>query len=220
MPYELLVAEWKFENNAKDTSGNHHDGVITGDPDFLKGKVGRSISLDGKYDVVTVANSPELNFGSTDSFSISLWVKSTQSGTGDAAFGWLVDHRQNNDGVYAGHSIGDYSGIIQGRIRDSNTHDVSVYSTTNVNDGRWHHVVFVVDRNIQKEKLYIDNALEDRASVSSVGDINTAFNLHVGGTAYPSTPIDFLDGRMDQVRIYDHALSKSQIERLFEETAS
>jgi hypothetical protein len=76
----------------------------------------------------------------------------------------------------------------------------------------------VVDRDTQKEKLYIDNASEDRASISSVGDIDTAFDLHLGGTAYPSTPIDFLDGRLDQVRIYDHALSKSQIEALFKET--
>lgn len=220
VPKNELAAEWEFEKNVKDTSGNHHNGVISGDPEFLRGKVGKSLSFDGNYEVVTVANSPALNFGSTDSFSISLWVKSTQSGTGDAAFGWLVDHRQNNDGVYSGYSIGDYSGIIEARIRDSSAHDVPVYSGTNVNDGKWHHVVFVVDRDTQKEKLYIDNALEDRASISSVGDIDTAFDLHLGGTAYPSTPIDFLDGRLDQVRIYDHALSKSQIERLFEETIS
>ncbi|MES4787256.1 MAG: hypothetical protein C4294_17185, partial [Nitrospiraceae bacterium] len=58
VPKNGLVAEWKFENNVKDTSENHHNGVITGDPDFLKGKVGRSLSFDGNYEVVTVASSP------------------------------------------------------------------------------------------------------------------------------------------------------------------
>lgn len=145
-------------------------------------------------------------------------VKSTQSGTGDPAFGWLVDHRQNNDGIYAGYTVGDYSGIIEARIRDSSAHDVPVYSQTNVNDGRWHHVVFVVNRSTQIEKLYIDNKLEDHASISTVGNIDTGFDLHLGGTAYPGTPIDFLHGRLDQVRIYDHALSKSEMDSLFHET--
>lgn len=202
------------------TSGSCPPPPIQEPSAFVQGKIDQALSFDGVGDVVTIPNSPTLNFGSTGSFSISLWMKSTQSGTGNAGFGWLVDHRRNNDGVYQGYTIGDRAGIIDARIRDGSAHDVVVSSTTNVNDGNFHHVVFVVDRSSQTESLYIDNVLQNSTSISTVGSIDTAFDLHFGGTASPDTPINFFNGIMDQVRIYDRMLSLSEIHSLFNETSS
>jgi len=211
-----LVARYVFRNNADDTSGSNNNGAISGNIRFVKGVFGKGLCFDGSTAIVSVPNSPSLNFGKSKSFSVSAWLKSTQSGVGDSAFGWIVDHRLNNDGIYAGYTVGDYSGIIQARIRDNAAHDVPVYSDTNINDGRWHHVVFVVDRLAQEERLYIDNNLEDSANTSSVGNINTGFDLHLGGTTYPGTPLNFFDGTLDDVRIYDKALSETHIGNLFD----
>ena len=187
---------------------------------FVQGKIGQALSFDGIGDVVTVTNSPTLNFGNTGSFTISTWIKSTQKGIGDSGFGLIIDHRRNNDGTYAGYSIEDNSGIIQARIRDNAAHDIATISTTNVNDNMYHNIVFVVNRTAQIESLYIDNALQDSKNISTVGSIDTIFDLYLGGTAYPNTPIDFYNGIVDQTRIYDKALSQQEIEKLFNESSS
>lgn len=212
IPKDGLVAEWKFDHNVKDTSGTGNNGVLSGGTAFVHGKVGQALSFDGSSGVVSVPNSPSLNFGSTGSFSISLWMKSGQSG-----FGLLVDHRPNNDGVYKGYSIEDNSGLLIGRIRDGSVHDVPVFSTTNVNDNQFHHVVFVVDRSVQTEYLYIDNNLQGTADTSTVGDIDATTNFLMGGQQLPNTPVDFYSGILDQVRVYDRSLSPSEISVLFNE---
>ena len=217
MPAAGLVGEWKFENNVLDTSGSGNNGVLSGGANYVSGKIGQALQFDGSTGAVLIPNSPSLNYGSTGSFSISTWIKSTQSGGGGAGFGLIIDHRRNNDGTYAGYSIEDSNGTIYGRIRDSSAHDVATTSTSNVNDGIFHNIVFVVDRATQTEKLYIDDNLQSSQSIASVGDIDTAFDLYMGGTASPNTPVDFFNGIIDQTRIYSKALSDSEIQTLFNE---
>src|SRR2546428_3325657 len=211
-----LVEELKFEGNTQDTSGYGNNGVNTG-ATFVPGKIGQALSFDGVSNVVNVPNSPSLNFGTAGSFSISLWIKSTQSGAGNAGYGLIVDHRRNNDGLYSGYSIEDSSGSLMGRIRDNLSHDVIVTSTTNVNDGLFHHIAFVVDRSTQTEKLYIDNTLQASQSIASVGSIDSAFDIDIGGTTSPNTAVNFYNGIIDQTRIYSKALSPSEIQTLYDE---
>ena len=211
-----LVGEWKFEGSTQDTS-NYSNNAVNHGAVFVSGKIGQALSFDGTSAEVDVPNSPSLNFGTTGSFTISTWVKSTQSGGGEAGFGLIIDHRRNNDGTYAGYSIEDSSGTIYARVRDSSAHDVAAVSTSNVNDGVFHNIVFVVDRATQTEKLYIDDNLQSSQSISTVGNINTAFDLYMGGTASPNTLVDFFNGIIDQTRIYSKALSDSEIQSLFNE---
>lgn len=212
-----LVGEWTFEGTVKDTS-NINKGITVNDGAvFVEGLIGKTLLFDGKTGVVSVPDIPDLNFGGNSSFSISLWLKSNQSGGGSTGFGWLVDHRRNNDGTYAGYTIGDHSGTIIAVIRDSFGNNAAAYSSTDVNDDRWHHVVLVVDRSDQKEFLYIDNKVEDIKKITSIGNIGTAFDLHFGGTTYPNTPVDFYSGALDQVRIYDRALTELEVQSLYDE---
>lgn len=212
-----LVAEYTFEGGLQDTSGNQHYGVPRGNFTFACDEMGLEMVFDGNSAVASVPNSPALNFGAEQSFTVSLWLRSGQSGGGDSGFGWLVDHRRNNDGVYAGYTIGDDSGKIVARIRDSAGNDVAVLSDNNFNDGNYHHVVFVVDRSQNFEMLYIDTTLQDRAQLDTVGNIDTDFDLNLGGTMSPNTEINFFDGSLDQVQIYNRALTESQIQDLYEE---
>ena len=210
----VLVGEWKFEGNTLDTSGYGNNGVNNG-ATFVQGKIGQALSFDGVSNVVSVPNSPSLNFGTSGSFTISTWMKSTQSG-----FGVIVDDRRNNDGVYAGYSIEDNSGTLTARIRDNSAHDVAVVATKNVNDGIFHHIVFVIDRSTQTEKIYLDNTLQATASISNVGDTNTLYFLTFGGDTSPNTLVNFFSGTIDQIRIYSKALSQQEIQTLFNEGSS
>lgn len=200
-----LAAEWNFENNALDSSGQLNKGTLYG-ATFVNAVFGKALSFNGIDNVVSISNSPSLNFGTDASFTISLWIKPSPTSSG-----WLVDHRRNNDGVYAGYTIQYDNGVALARIRDSSSNDVLVSSTSSLNDGKVHHIVFVVDRLTNTEKLFVDNHLDSSANISSVGSIDTEFDLHIGGTQSPNTPVDFYSGIIDQVRIYDVALTPSQI---------
>jgi len=210
-----VVARWTFNggNNmtAHDVSGNGNNGRIIGatvlDPPHCK--TSYCLSFDGIDDVVKVPNSSTLNFGSNGNFSISLWMRTSQSSA------LIVDHRPNNDGVYKGYSIELNSGQIIGRIRDGSAHDVPVFSTSTLNDGNFHNIVFVVNRGTHVEKLYVDNSLQASASIASVGNIDASSNLLLGGQALPNTPVDFFNGTLDEVSICNIPLKPGQINYLF-----
>src|SRR2546428_14174657 len=141
IPKGGLVAEWKFNHNVKDTSGNNNNGATSGGVSFVHGKVGQAISFD-RTGIDRVPNSATLNFG-VGSFSISTWVKTTQTNY------WIVEHRPNNDGIYAGYSIEGIgvTGDVAGRIRERSGHEILV--TTNfINDNKIHHMAIVVYRSL------------------------------------------------------------------------
>ena len=129
----------------------------------------------------------------------------------------IVDKRPNNDGQYKGYSIELNSGQIIGRIRDGSANDVPVFSTTNVNNGCYHHIAFIVDRSTQTESLYIDNTLQAIASIVQVGSIDSVVNLLFGGQAPPNTQVDFFAGILDQIRMYNVVLSPLDVQSLFSE---
>ena len=211
-----LVAEWDFENNARDTSSHGNNGSVCGDVTFVDGKIGKGARFGGTNGVIQVPNNPTLNFGSAGSFTISFWMKSTQSGGGEGGYGLLVDHRRNNDGQYIGYSVEDNSGQIIGIVRDR-IHEAHVYSTTKVNDGQFHHVVLVFDRNAPITKLYIDDKMEG-SDISGVNNIDSDFDILIGGQAPPNTLVDYYNGILDQLRIYDRVLSDHEIQSLFHES--
>ena len=72
-----------------------------------------------------------------------------------------------------------------------------------INDGLWHHVIFTVDAS--GGEIFVD-----LASINSVpwtgtpGAISDTEALEIGGYA------DYLDGEIDDIRIYDHALSSDE----------
>ena len=205
VPMSGLVGQWKFEGNTFDTSGTGNNGDGT---TYVPGKIGQAISFDGTDDVVRVTNNPTLNFGSTGSFTILGWLKTTTQ-----ASALLLDHRPNNDGIYQGWSIELNNGKIIGEIRDGAANDVPVFSSP-INDNQFHRFIFVVDRSTQTEKLYLEDILQDSKSIASVGNIDSVTDVLLGGQAPPNTPVDFYNGLMDQVRIYNKALSDSDIQSI------
>jgi len=210
IPTQGLVAEWLFEDDTLDTSGTGNDGTLSG-ATFVDGKIGRALDFDGVNDIVTVSNDPTLNFG-TGSLSISAWIKTTDTNA------WIVEHRRNNDGDYRGWDLDITTGEASGRILDGLGSDVFLKSA-DITDDVFHHVVYVVDRSTQTALIYLDGVLENTADVSSVGNIDqNTMGINIGYTSSPNTPNSAYDGIIDQIRIYDRALSQSEVTALANES--
>ena len=69
---DTVVAEYLFDGNASDASGNGRDGTLHGTPSFASGRVGQSIVLNGEHDFVDCGPWPSDLAGE---FTVECWVK-------------------------------------------------------------------------------------------------------------------------------------------------
>ena len=151
-----LLAWWKFDNDANDSAGGNH-GTVNGNPTYADGKFGRSISLDGD-DYVDCGNPDLLNFGAGD-WTISAWIKTTQSGIEDTDKGTVFAN-----GADGGGGIRYTIAVNEGQTNsialttDNDAHKAQAIGKAAVNDGAWHHIVGI--RNAEQLRVYVDGVLD------------------------------------------------------------
>lgn len=206
-----LLGWWKFDETSGvrggDSSGNGNDGVLHGDPMWVsEGKVVGAIELDGDGDFIEISN--ESNFDVASQLTVSVWVKvnefdkSFQSiiskGTGE---GWILSRS---------HSTGTVEFVCKG-IKPQ----PYVVGKTSIDDGQWHHLAGVYDG--AKLKLYVDGKLD--GSKNAWGSIVTNdYSIYIGDSSQDSGR--FFDGLIDDVRIYNYALSEDEVKSLYEVAAT
>jgi len=164
------------------------------------------LDFDGVDDYVNAPNNSNL-LPEDGSWSIEAWIKGTWSGSHYDRF---YDFRPIN-GVadrycYAGAD--GVNGKLRVRFDDGSNVAVTTFSDVEWLDGNWHHIVIVLDRSDNKVKAYLDGKKSStEMDVSSVGAINTCDNFYLATTG--ST--DWLNGAIDEVRIYKKALTQEEI---------
>ena len=195
-----LVAHFEFEGNANDSSGNGLHGTAMGEPAFVAGKVGQAISLNGLNEFVEITGYKGI-LGSK-AVTVSAWINTTSTETGEIV-GWGPNvsgerfcFRVNSNRLRVEHGGG------------------SVQGDSNVNDGWWHHVAMRVKENATISYpdviLYVDGIDDTRPSTDS-----DAFNLtadqDVRIGSRPASDDRFFIGLIDDVRIYERALTEEEI---------
>jgi concanavalin A-like lectin/glucanase superfamily protein len=218
LPTNALVSYWPAEGSAKDSVGSN-DGTLLNGASFAPGISGQAFSLDGKDDYVLVPNSPSLNFG-VQNFSLTLWIKTRFSrggvgtdfliskGSFGTFFNYTLQYNSNIDSL-ALFSVGAASG--QG--------EEYVSAGPKLGDGKWHHIVGV--REGTEIRLYIDCALAARSGCFGCQIINSTgpWNVVIGGRESPGND-PYFQGEIDEVAIYDRALSQEEIVKIYRSTAS
>jgi hypothetical protein len=198
-----LVGWWKFDEStgtiAADSSGNGNNGTLKGNPVWRPtgGKTGGAIELSGKGDYVEISN--ESAFDITGQITVSAWVNITdvpQEWTGIVTKGdsaWRLSTSFAKNIFHFGVSSRDY---INGQAT--------------VDSGQWHNVVCVYDG--QKISIYVDGKPD--ISMPQTGPIATndfpvciGENIELKGRCF--------HGLIDDVRIYNYALSENDITELY-----
>jgi hypothetical protein len=197
-----LVAAYSFENNASDGSGNGFKGTLVNNPMFLAGHSGLAVNLDG------INQSVQLPRSIQDSFTIAFWLRTTT--TGAAGTQWwqgkgLVDGEVANVANDFGVSlVGTHVAFGIGNP------DTTIQSTSNVNDGAWHHVAVTRNATSGAMVLYVDGAQQATAT-GPTGTRNAPAILRVGGL---QTSLNFFAGQIDEVRLFSVALTAAQVAAL------
>jgi hypothetical protein len=207
--YQPLLAELLVElpDPTADTSGNDNHGTPMGDVTIVDDAVrGYVATFDGSGDAVNIGNSPLFNFGYSD-FSISAWINMSSYGDnwgnvivgkrGEGGQGWQLRRLSDTLRIsFTTRNCGDQDGW------GASGQDVSL--------NEWHHVA-AVRQGLQKW-LYIDGqkeALSDICDYVEPCDHDVYIGARANGDN--SGPESFFNGMIDEMRIYNTALSYEQI---------
>jgi uncharacterized repeat protein (TIGR03806 family) len=196
-----LVAWYKFENDALDSSGLNNHGTTNGTVSFVAGKVGaKAINTDGATGSVQIPASI-----STD-FTIALWIKTTATGGGNQ---WWAG-KGIVDGEVGG-SLDDFGAALVGNkfgLGIGNP-DMTIVSTAAINDGLWHHVAATRRAADGQIKIFVDGVLQTTA-IGPTAPRTAAPSLRIGSIQTGSAG-GFLAGTFDDVRLYNYVLNATQI---------
>jgi hypothetical protein len=209
-----LVARYSFDTPERgiDSSGNLNHGVVAGATSFT-GISGDALNFTDNSCVLTVPNSPSLN--PTNQITLSAWwLASTITGTGNDP---LIDKSYYcHCYPYYQYHLG-VSGLLYGQSPGSIGFTVNT-STGNVGAGtpayfyqagNWYHLVAIYDGDAAS--LYVNGVLIN--SNPGHGTISS-FNTSLGIGHFINLPYS-IQGGVDEVAIYDRALSYGEIQYLY-----
>lgn len=204
-----LVAHYKFDGDYKDSSGNGNDGTDVGDVTFADdGVFGKSAVFNGGF--LNVQSTPALNLGSK--FTISVWVKVDPSMKDGNKSGPIVSKR--NDGYQAytqgthgagfhGFFTGGERSVVPGGFEDFGLAE------------DWSFLVFSFDG--QALYLYHNGVLKATKPCKAGDSLKPSEdNMRIGTGQYSA----MFKGKMDDLRIYDNALSFAEIKALYNAAGS
>jgi PKD repeat protein len=216
-PTSGLVGWWRAEGNGLDSASSNNT-TVSGSVTYAAGRSGQAFSFNGS-DGYADKTSPDssLNIGN-QSWTISAWVKSSCSGTSNQYIvsryecGWASDCTSAYPAVYELYLTGD--GYATFYVRSTASDGVGAADSADLRDGAWHHISGVLDRGSSELKLFVDGRLKNSTSASGLGSINDSGSpLEIGRIFRQSwgSPGYYFNGLIDEVRIYNRALTASEV---------
>ncbi len=204
-----LVGHWKFDENsgttAADSSGNNNYGTVNGGAQWGAGKVGGALTFDGVDDMVVVNQSaglPIYNNGTDNAYSISMWVKGAPQN--DMRVFSEGSTTTNTPLLNLGtQNSGQFATYIRPEEGTVSNHPLS---QAHPFDDTWHHLVWV-DNN-GTATLYVDG-LADGGDFSYTRGTMALDTTSIGGILR-AAPSHFFTGQIDEVRVYNQALSAGE----------
>jgi len=170
-----------------------------------------------------VTHNANLDFG-TDSFSLSAWVYPDSSasaihwvGIFKKATNWSYNtfagyHLGTNGGSSAPYSIYNYCATIGDGVTTKLAQDPALIGSYGLSN--WHLVTMVTDRTNNLLNLYVNGNLKKSTDITGLGSVSTGagYNLILG------QELRRWDGGLDEMRVYNRALSAAEVMALYNST--
>ena len=198
-----LVAAYGFEegtgSNVADVSGNGNNGVITAATWNNSGRFGKALSFNGSSSLVTVNDSASLDM--TSAITLEAWVNPSSTATA-----WRdILYKATDTWFLMGSTPQAGAPDFGGTFASTN-----VYGTGTVPVNTWTHLAATYDGATMK--FYVNGVLANsRAQTGAIAASSGA--LSIGGDSIPhdSGP-HFWAGLIDEVRIYNRALTAAEVQ--------
>jgi hypothetical protein len=187
-----LIGWWRFDDDFQDSSGLGNDGIPEGNPTFVEGKVGSGLELGGSdYVVIDAVADDKTN----NDITLCLWLKTTDN---DAE---VIAINSASRGNVMRLAIDSASLVID-------ESDPQGHSTTQIDDGEWHFMTYV--RNGDTGYIYVDGVQEN--SYAAGFNFSDSDLWSIGQEWDSGGPSGFLTGTVDEVYVYDRALTDEEIQ--------
>jgi hypothetical protein len=212
-----LIAWYPLDGNASDMSGNSRHGTIYGSnpTEDRHGKMNGAYNFDGKDDYIKINHDKAFNHLP---LSISVWFKSNETQHGSIVSkywngswnGWTVNVNSSEITPFYLRSRGKQ---VIGNHHPSYRENKGFGSTYERNS--WNHVVLVYSN--EGGKIYLEGKLKDTKNwKGEAGSPSTTQPVNIGLYRRSKSGGSFFKGSIDDVRIYDRALSEVDVLALYE----
>jgi hypothetical protein len=224
-----LVGYWTFDegvgNIVKDASNNGNDGTLINGPQWISGKYGSALKFDGSNKYVEIPDDPSLR-AENNKITIELWFKRDKVPTGVQCL--INKIGDGPDTVFTDYNVTYYisvpsSGSSSGGVITEFNSQFSYfiaygsYSFTEsvdfglIRDYNWHHLAETYDGNILKS--YLDGSIiSTKVTTTKKMPLNDQ-PVRIGGENIFHNQFN---GTIDEVKIYNRALSEDEIKGDYE----
>ncbi|NQT71779.1 MAG: putative Ig domain-containing protein [Chloroflexi bacterium] len=199
-----LAGYWDFNENSgstiSDGSTYSNSGNFVNDPQWTTGRFGTAINFDGTSKSVDISDDESLDI--TGEITLEAWVNSLSTGGYHA----IVHKRADEVANY-------YMGLWQGsnvyfRFYNNGTEYHHETTSNPITTGNWHHVAVTFNEANNTVKIYVDGEQEYIDS-SETGTMQT--NDLPAQIGYISESLYAFNGSIDEVKIWNRALSQNEI---------
>jgi Concanavalin A-like lectin/glucanases superfamily/HYR domain len=226
-----MVGSWNFNDpsssqNITDASGNDYYGLLTGATSTVTGPAGDlALNFDGTTNGVNL-NSGISTFSALSEGTISLWFKTSNSSCGEILSSTDGTANYDNFDINIGCDLIP-SGKVGVYLKQDNSEIFAGYINTNVADNEWHQFAYVVTGS--SSQMYLDGS---PASVTYIAGSATSTyfldnptspaSLWLGARYIADDPSyrSYYSGAIDNVHIYNGALSAGDIASLYTSEAT
>ena len=219
-----LVGLWRLDETsgtiAHDASGNGHNGTLIGDPQWAPGKIGGALDFDGEDDVVELGAFDVVAPGIT----LAGWIRPESFTINDGRVITKANEWGENDHWWMLSTISD-GGEIRLRFRlktEGQSTTTLIASSGPLVTDEWQHATATWDGSTMR--LYLNgeevgNAAKTGAAVATNPDVSVSIGSQPSDAFAPATPdhvAKFFDGLIDDVRLYNEALTAERLQGIME----
>ena len=207
-----LVGYWSFNEGtstvALDYSGNKNKGTLVNGPTLVNGKQGKALNFDGGDDYVNAGNGASLNI-TTKSMTASLWIYMNDLSSPQN----ILNKGINSNDKGNNYNIFIYSSSLRFRLENSTTYNQILLNTNIFSTNKWYYITFVSN---ETGFYFYKNGVLDTSSlfVPLTPEANSESLYIGGGFGDAGTGQDF-NGLIDEVRVYNRALSADEVLKLY-----
>jgi chitodextrinase len=204
-----LVAAYSFNEGAgtvvTDLSGNGNNGSIVGASWTTAGKYGNALSFNGTSSYVDLGNPSSLHL--TGSMTLSAWVKAAGTPADD---GGIVTKSDSGPGWQLKTSPDTGPETFGVAVSGAGASRTQRYSNTIRSLNTWYYVAGVYNSSSRTIDIYVNGILDNGVLSGAVpsSQVNSGVNVYIGRKSSGN----YFNGVIDEVRIYNRALTQSEIQ--------
>ncbi|UCD50419.1 MAG: LamG domain-containing protein, partial [Phycisphaerales bacterium] len=209
---EGLVAQYAFEDNANDGTGNGYDGTPMNDPFYedAPGDLGRAMLFDGINDYVELPIGALI--GSLTDMSVATWVNfSNTGGNWQRIFDFGTSNTEGY--MFLCPRTGGAGPLRFAITATGGGAAESFVDTSSTLPSGWHHVAAVIDSATMTMSIYVDGALAASGATATLPqDLGTPTQNWLGRSQYAAD--GYFTGSLADLSIYNRALSAGEVRYL------